>query len=118
MLLRVQSWLEAAATMVPCPYSLMVVTPTIKFEIAPVLCGIDNNHQFKNYFKNVFQKVGKEKGKIPLKSVKAVEAVDDMVLDSRENVFQVHLKQKLMEIEYSINKHITWFKQYFIHEFH
>ena len=35
------------------------------------------------------QKVGRKKGEIALRSVKVVEFVDDHMLDSKENAFQV-----------------------------
>ena len=37
----------------------------------------------------LLQKLGKKKGEIPLRAVKVVEYVDDRMLESKENAFQV-----------------------------
>lgn len=44
---------------------------------------------FHNYFFNDLQKQNKEKGRVELRKIKAVETVDDFVLDKKSNVFQV-----------------------------
>uniref|UniRef100_K1QIS8 non-specific protein-tyrosine kinase n=1 Tax=Magallana gigas TaxID=29159 RepID=K1QIS8_MAGGI len=45
--------------------------------------------QFLKYFDGTLDKQNKEKGRVELRKIKAVETVDDFVLDKKSNVFQV-----------------------------
>ncbi|XP_041359830.1 tyrosine-protein kinase TXK-like [Gigantopelta aegis] len=44
---------------------------------------------YLRYNDGKLQKRGKEKGRIPLETIKAVETVDDKMLDNKDNVFQI-----------------------------
>ncbi|XP_022322441.1 tyrosine-protein kinase Tec-like isoform X1 [Crassostrea virginica] len=57
------------------------------------------DREFLRYFDGTFDKQGKQKGVIELRKIKAVENVEDHVLDRKTNVFQVvHAAQKSSDI--------------------
>ncbi|XP_069129754.1 tyrosine-protein kinase Btk-like isoform X2 [Argopecten irradians] len=51
------------------------------------------DNEYVRYYEGTLEKQGKVKGSIDLKLVKAVENIDDHVLDNKENVFQIQYSE-------------------------